>query len=158
MPCFLNHTMYYYSYYSSSSLGDAVLAGKYLATDIPNTWAWIRPSLVWSQRSGLKHTGCPNKMLTLFDLVNLTVAQSRRHMRFHWLSRTGSKWTLSDWNWSLQSKVTMARRLSLELCLVRFLHWNVHNNDFGLIFYGVKHTGPDQADFHGQSSNNHNFW
>ncbi len=23
----------------------------------------------------------------------------------------------------------------------------IHNNDFGLIFYGVKHTGPDQADF-----------
>ncbi len=42
----------------------------------------------------------------------------------------------------------MARRLSLNLHLVGFLHSNVHNNDFGLIFYAAKHIAPDQADFH----------
>ena len=38
--------------------------------------------------------------------------------------------------------------MGLTLCLVRFFHWNIHINDFRLIFYN--RIELDQADFHGQ--------
>ncbi len=38
---------------------------------------------------------------------------------------------------------------SLKLCLVRVLHWNVHNIDFLIDFLWGKTRGPNKADFYG---------
>ena len=40
-------------------------------------------------------------------------------------------------------------KIELKIVLGPISPSNVHINDFGLIFCGVKHIGPDQAAFHG---------
>ena len=84
------------------------------------------------------YTDCPNKMLTL-----LTDFQKIGTWHFTGCLEQDLNFEMDfyliEMRHSYQTFWWIYRRLCLKVCLVRFLHWNVHNNDFGLIFYVIKH-------------------
>ena len=75
----------------------------------------------------------------LFDSQFLQLFKSKTLFYVRYLEQDLSFNMNFIWLKSVNRKLWWLRALSLKLCLVRFSHWKIQINDFGLIFFVVKH-------------------